>query len=77
MLRGYDREIVDAINSCVEVSTFVPALGYTFARNPVEIEIVKCRPEIVALDENGPPTQSGLKTLQTEFLKQAMIVVER
>src|ERR1700749_2027748 len=28
MLRGYDREIVDAINSCVEVSTFVPALGY-------------------------------------------------
>jgi undecaprenyl-phosphate 4-deoxy-4-formamido-L-arabinose transferase len=40
MLRGYDREIVDAINSCVEVSTFVPALGYTFARNPVEVEVV-------------------------------------
>jgi undecaprenyl-phosphate 4-deoxy-4-formamido-L-arabinose transferase len=40
MLRGYDREIVDAINSCVEISTFVPALGYTFARNPVEIEVV-------------------------------------
>jgi undecaprenyl-phosphate 4-deoxy-4-formamido-L-arabinose transferase len=40
MLRGYNREIVDAINSCVEVSTFVPALGYTFARNPVEIEVV-------------------------------------
>ena len=39
MLRGYDREIVDAINSCVEISTFVPALGYTFARNPVEIEV--------------------------------------
>jgi undecaprenyl-phosphate 4-deoxy-4-formamido-L-arabinose transferase len=39
MLRGYDREIVEAINSCVEVSTFVPALGYTFARNPVEIEV--------------------------------------
>jgi undecaprenyl-phosphate 4-deoxy-4-formamido-L-arabinose transferase len=39
MLRGYDRNIVDAINSCVEVSTFVPALGYTFARNPVEIEV--------------------------------------
>ena len=34
MLRGYDRGIVDAINSCVEVSTFVPALGYTFARHP-------------------------------------------
>lgn len=39
MLRGYDRAIVDAINSCVEVSTFVPALGYTFARHPVEIEV--------------------------------------
>lgn len=39
MLRGYDRAIVKAINSCVEVSTFVPALGYTFARNPVEIEV--------------------------------------
>ena len=39
MLRGYRRSIVDAINRCVEVSTFVPALGYTFARNPVEIEV--------------------------------------
>ena len=39
MLRGYDRGIVNAINSCVEVSTFVPALGYTFARNPTEIEV--------------------------------------
>jgi undecaprenyl-phosphate 4-deoxy-4-formamido-L-arabinose transferase len=39
MLRGYDREIVDAINSCVEVSTFIPALGYSFARHPVEIEV--------------------------------------
>lgn len=39
MLRGYHRTIVDAINRCVEVSTFVPALGYTFARYPVEIEV--------------------------------------
>jgi undecaprenyl-phosphate 4-deoxy-4-formamido-L-arabinose transferase len=39
MLRGYGRAIVNAINSCVEVSTFVPALGYTFARHPVEIEV--------------------------------------
>src|SRR6185312_5959264 len=31
MLRGYHRSIV--------VSTFVPALGYTFARRPVEIEV--------------------------------------
>lgn len=39
MLRGYHRSIVDAINRCVEVSTFVPALGYTFARRPVEIGV--------------------------------------
>ncbi|HEY4375169.1 MAG TPA: glycosyltransferase [Burkholderiales bacterium] len=39
MLRAYGRNIVDAINSCHEVYTFVPALGYTFARRPVEIEV--------------------------------------
>jgi len=39
MLRGYHRSIVDAINRCLEVSTFVPALAYTFARHPVEIEV--------------------------------------
>lgn len=39
MLRGYHRSIVEAINRCVEVSTFVPALGFTFARHPVEIEV--------------------------------------
>jgi undecaprenyl-phosphate 4-deoxy-4-formamido-L-arabinose transferase len=39
MLRAYARPIVDAINSCREVSTFIPALAYTFARRPVEIEV--------------------------------------
>src|SRR6195256_6568851 len=39
MLRGYHRNIVEAINRCLEVSTYVPALGYTFARHPVEIEV--------------------------------------
>jgi undecaprenyl-phosphate 4-deoxy-4-formamido-L-arabinose transferase len=39
MLRGYDRRIIDAINRCREVTPFVPALAYTFARNPVEIEV--------------------------------------
>jgi len=29
--------VVDAINSCQEVSTFIPALAYTFARNPAEV----------------------------------------
>ena len=39
MLRAYSREIVDAINSCREVSTYIPALAYTFAQHPVEIEV--------------------------------------
>ncbi|HQR52733.1 MAG TPA: glycosyltransferase, partial [Burkholderiales bacterium] len=39
MLRAYSRPIVDAINSCREVSTFIPALAYTFAQRPVEMEV--------------------------------------
>lgn len=39
MLRAYSRGIVDAINSCREVATFIPALAYTFAQNPAEIEV--------------------------------------
>lgn len=37
MLRAYSRDIIDAINSCKEVNTFIPALAYTFARNPAEV----------------------------------------
>ncbi len=39
MLRAYDRRIVDTINRCLEINTFIPALAYTFANNPVEIEV--------------------------------------
>lgn len=39
MLRAYARPVVDAINQCREVNTFIPALAYTFAHNPVEIEV--------------------------------------
>ena len=39
MLRAYSRPIVDAINSCREVSTFIPALAYSFAQNPTEVEV--------------------------------------
>lgn len=39
MLRGYHRSVIDAVNHCSEVSTYVPALAYTFARHPVEIEV--------------------------------------
>ena len=39
MLRAYSRNIINAINNCREVNTFIPALAYTFARNPTEIEV--------------------------------------
>ncbi len=39
MLRAYSRAIVDAINSCHEINTFIPALAFTFAQKPVEIEV--------------------------------------
>ena len=39
MLRGYDRALVDTLNACQEVNTFIPALAYTFAASPTEIEV--------------------------------------
>lgn len=39
MLRAYGRHIIDTINSCREVNTFIPALAFTFARRPAEIEV--------------------------------------
>lgn len=39
MLRAYSREIIDTINRCGEVNTFIPALAYTFAQNPIEVEV--------------------------------------
>ncbi|WP_233272581.1 glycosyltransferase [Paraburkholderia acidisoli] len=39
MLRAYSRHIVDTINRCGEINTFIPALAYTFAQNPVEVDV--------------------------------------
>ena len=39
MLRAYDRALVDTLNACGEVNTFIPALAYIFAARPVEIEV--------------------------------------
>jgi undecaprenyl-phosphate 4-deoxy-4-formamido-L-arabinose transferase len=39
MLRAYARGVVDEINRCDEASTFIPALGQSFARRPVEIDV--------------------------------------
>ena len=39
MLRAYSRDIIDAINQSREVSTYIPALAYSFSHNPTEIEV--------------------------------------
>lgn len=39
MLRAYGRNVIDLVNQCAEVNTFVPALAYTFSRKPTEIVV--------------------------------------
>lgn len=39
MLRAYSRDIVAAINLTRDTSTYIPALAYSFAHHPVEIEV--------------------------------------
>ncbi|MEO5691529.1 MAG: glycosyltransferase [Usitatibacter sp.] len=39
MLRAYDRAIIDAIRASREINTFIPALAYSYAHNPVEVEV--------------------------------------
>jgi undecaprenyl-phosphate 4-deoxy-4-formamido-L-arabinose transferase len=39
MLRGYSSRIVHLVRQCNESNTFIPALAYTFAANPTEIEV--------------------------------------
>jgi undecaprenyl-phosphate 4-deoxy-4-formamido-L-arabinose transferase len=39
MLRAYSRDIIDAINSTRDSSTYIPALAYSFAHRPTEIEV--------------------------------------
>jgi len=39
MLRAYSHKIVQTINECNEIHTFIPALAYTFANHPTEIEV--------------------------------------
>jgi undecaprenyl-phosphate 4-deoxy-4-formamido-L-arabinose transferase len=39
MLRAYSHDIVVAVAESREISTFIPALAYTFASNPTEVEV--------------------------------------
>jgi undecaprenyl-phosphate 4-deoxy-4-formamido-L-arabinose transferase len=61
MLRGYARPVVDAVNQCREVNTFVPALAYAFARHPVEIEVAH------AAREHGESKYSVYRLIRLNF----------
>jgi len=39
MLRAYRRSIVESIIASEETSTFIPALAYSYAANPTEVEV--------------------------------------
>jgi undecaprenyl-phosphate 4-deoxy-4-formamido-L-arabinose transferase len=39
MMRSYSRRIVDTINQCQEMNTFIPALAYTYSQRPAEIVV--------------------------------------
>ncbi len=39
MLRAYDRDIIQAMLSSREVTTFIPALAFVYAANPTEITV--------------------------------------
>jgi len=39
MLRAYDRRVVDVILRSGEANTFIPALAYSYARSPAEVEV--------------------------------------
>jgi undecaprenyl-phosphate 4-deoxy-4-formamido-L-arabinose transferase len=37
MMRAYSRGVIDMVNQCSEMNTFIPALAYTFSHNPTEV----------------------------------------
>jgi undecaprenyl-phosphate 4-deoxy-4-formamido-L-arabinose transferase len=39
MMRGYHRRVINLVSQCQEANTFIPALAYTFANNPIEITV--------------------------------------
>ena len=39
MMRGYDRRVVNLMRKSKEINTFIPALGFTYSSQPIEIQI--------------------------------------
>lgn len=61
MLRGYHRDVVDAMTASEEVSTFIPALAQIYARRPVEIPVAH------APREEGESRYSVYRLLRLNF----------
>lgn len=82
MLRAYHRSVVDAVNSCTEVSTYVPALAYTFARHPVEIEVAhaertvgQSKYSLLRLIRLNFDLMTGFSVAPLQFFSMAGIVI--
>jgi len=82
MLRGYARSVVDAVNHCTEVSTYVPALAYVFARNPVEIEVAhaertvgESKYSLLRLIRLNFDLMTGFSVAPLQFFSMAGIVI--
>ncbi len=52
-------------------------LAITKARHLVDVETSEAAPEILALAQNGQPGKSGLETLKTNLLEEAVVVGDR
>jgi undecaprenyl-phosphate 4-deoxy-4-formamido-L-arabinose transferase len=67
MLRAYGRNIIDTINQCGEVNTFIPALAYTFARTRPKsrsrTRSARGRIEILAVQPDPPELRPGHRLL--------------
>lgn len=82
MLRGYHRSVIDALNNCAEVSTYVPALAYTFARHPVEIEVAhaertvgQSKYSLLRLIRLNFDLMTGFSVAPLQFFSMAGIVI--
>ena len=82
MLRGYHRSVIDAVNHCTEVSTYVPALAYTFARHPVEIEVAhaertvgESKYSLLRLIRLNFDLMTGFSVAPLQFFSMAGIVI--
>lgn len=61
MLRAYSRQIIDLMVASGESSMFIPALAYSYSRNPTEIPVLHDE------RESGTSKYSFLKLIQLNF----------